>query len=759
MGPLRLTLQHFVACPCASPYVVPHRWAGAFRLCIRRLAQTSCMDYDAEVSAVEYAGLAHRPYWVAESKVQMQESEKKKLVKQVMNLGDEGTVKEILSSWVRKVGSRRTRLENSAVGSPGGARYVRYEQVARTVNAVLQDLGRKGYPSAALQVFQWMQLQGWCRLDPHLYTTVIDALGSAGCLDLAEKIFGEMGDSVRKDTVLYNSLLHARSKAGQVEAAAELFDSMKEKNCRPDLYTYNTLMNMHVKVDSGLPKVLSLFKEMCLQGIQPDVVSYDILLAACASKEHVKEAQRIFDAMKKRRVKPTVVTYTSLITVYANAGDFRSAMQVFGEMTAEKCKPNVKTFTSLINSCRRGGHVEEAQSVFEAMKEYGVKPNVMTYNALINVYTERGEQGRAQSIFLEMVQAGLQPTGVSFTVLMSSFKATGAYKDALSIYNQAKQFNKVCSVQTYTEALDTCAKAKNIGGMIRVLDDMRAAACVPNAVTCTVLLVALSSKCSNNIEVSNLLDSLKGFDSKLAQSCHYLLTDSSKPDQEVINILGRCFSSIKKGDVKAWTALSSSLLDALWALGWYRRAALVLGWLCENSNIHDDLCTVMPVEWKLDVRRLSSGGAAVALYQWLAHLLQVAQHVDLLGYNFFDEESSASDSEEGSAAVSVSEDGTGLKESPVKVEVTVPFLPSRTQKAFPKFVTVVCGWGKLSKEEGKSQVQSGVEKEIIKLGVPFRLSNDTGRWTANGEALMRWLLRPETPSRLVLWDMVARNSH
>lgn len=272
-------------------------------------------------TAGEYSGLAHRPCWVSREKhAHTREEEKEKLVSQVLGIADQGTVEEVLSCWVRSVGSRRTRVlqENSAVG----ARYVRYEQVARTVNAVLQDLGRKGYSNAALQVFQWMQLQGWCRLDPHLYTTVIDALGSAGCLDLAERIFTDMEESVQKDTVLYNSLLHARSKAGQVEATIELFNSMKENNCRPDLYTYNTIMNMHVKADTGLPKVLLIFKEMCLQGIQPDVVSYDILLAACASKEHVKEAQRIFDAMKKRRVKPTVVSYTSLITVYANTGMF-----------------------------------------------------------------------------------------------------------------------------------------------------------------------------------------------------------------------------------------------------------------------------------------------------------------------------------------------------------------------------------------------------------------------------------------------------
>lgn len=262
-------------------------------LCLRRFTHSStCLDSD------------HRPYWL--TRESSRDDDKANLVRQVLDLSDELSIKDVLGSWVRKLGS--------------GARYVRYEQVARTVNAVLQELGQKGHPRAALQVFQWMQLQGWCKLDPHLYTTVIGTLGSSGCLDLAEKIFTGINDSVHKDTVLYNSLLHARSQAGHVDAALELFNAMKERNCRPDLYTYNTIMNMYVKADIGLSKVLSVFKEMCLLGIQPDVVSYDTLLAACASGEHVKEAQRIFGAMKKRGVKPTVVTYTSLITVYAKAG-------------------------------------------------------------------------------------------------------------------------------------------------------------------------------------------------------------------------------------------------------------------------------------------------------------------------------------------------------------------------------------------------------------------------------------------------------
>lgn len=41
------------------------------------------------------------------------------------------------------------------------------------------------------------------------------------------------------------------------------------------------------------------------------------------------------------------------------------------------------------------------------------------------------------------------------------------------------------------------------------------------------------------------------------------------------------------------------------------------------------------------------------------------------------------------------------------------------QKVFLRFVIVVSGWGKLSKEEGRLQVKVSIEKEMIKFGVFF----------------------------------------
>lgn len=104
---------------------------------------------------------------------------------------------------------------------------------------------------------------------------------------------------------------------------------------------------------------------------------------------------------------------------------------------------------------------------------------------------------------------------------------------ALAIYDQAKRLSTVCGVQTYTEALDTCAKSNNVMRMTMIMEDMKVAGCSPNAVTCSVVLVTLGSKCSNSNEVSQLLQCLESFESELMQCCCSLLTDPTRRDEEV----------------------------------------------------------------------------------------------------------------------------------------------------------------------------------------------------------------------------------
>ncbi|BBN17525.1 protein MpPPR_10 [Marchantia polymorpha subsp. ruderalis] len=720
--------------------------------------------------------LKRRQFGVTKEKLEFRREIIRNLVHNIVNLDDVKLVGKVLSEWVKEYASRRESLVmvntdyngNSSAQSSTG-RFLPYSEVARIVHAVLQIVGEQGNLEGALEVVRWMERQGWCKLDPHLYTTIIDTFGEAGCLELAEKIFSSVNISeVEKDIALFNAMINARGKAGQIDSLEDLFESMKKSFYKPDLVTYNTVMNSYVKAGMGLGTVVSVFKDMYTQGIEPDIVSFNILLEACVSGSHVKEAQKIFDNLKRRGLKPTVITYTTLITVYANSGHCSDALLLLSEMLAHNCLPNAVTFSSLITACARDGVYEEAEKLFQVMKDFQVEPNVVTYNAMIDLNRKRGDCDSAKRLYQEMNAAGLQPTSITAASLMSAYKASGNYDEVFATYEEAK-LGKICNTHVFTEAVDACIKSGNLMRILDIQSDMLAVNCHPDVVTCSIILSALGSKCSSEEEACVLVDFLQAFDIELmANSCRMLL-EIMISDEEVQKNIHKLYVLLDKEDIKTWTVFSCAMVDALWALGWYRRATLVVAWVMEKG-LFDEICVIQPREWKLDLRRLSSGAALVALYQWFGHLALVARHLESVKLRKMLKDETVEMSSEVENDSLDQRTRMVTPETSVLVEVLLPLLPrledilpdkgtrpvgrSHFGLQCPPLVTVVTGWGKLSREEGSSIVRTLVQREFVKLRAPFKPSADSGKWMCRGESLMRWLLNPSTGARLVLSDVV-----
>ena len=197
---------------------------------------------------------------VKEGKLELRSQIVQNIFQRIRALQDVTSVGDLLNKWLRGFVSRRDIMSTLETLSLHGdrqknlsiARFVPYSQIARIIHAVMQELGREGRLDAALEVLRWMEGQGWCQLDPHLYTTIIAALGEAGNYELAEKIFGGLENTqVEKDPALLNAMLNARGKAGQLDSLEDLFESMKHSPHKPNLVTYNTVMNCYVKPGKG----------------------------------------------------------------------------------------------------------------------------------------------------------------------------------------------------------------------------------------------------------------------------------------------------------------------------------------------------------------------------------------------------------------------------------------------------------------------------------------------------------------------------
>eukprot|EP00494_Astrolonche_serrata_P033747 UN34016 len=74
------------------------------------------------------------------------------------------------------------------------------------------------------------------------------------------------------------------------------------------------------------------FDEMISDGIEPDVVVYNVLIAGFGKLERLEKCTQILEDMKKKDIEPTLITYTSLINACAYAKNMDKALDYLNTM-------------------------------------------------------------------------------------------------------------------------------------------------------------------------------------------------------------------------------------------------------------------------------------------------------------------------------------------------------------------------------------------------------------------------------------------
>ncbi|KAJ0256915.1 Pentatricopeptide repeat-containing protein [Hirschfeldia incana] len=136
----------------------------------------------------------------------------------------------------------------------------------------------------------------------------------------------------KPDVITYNSVLDVLGRAGLVNEMLKLLSSMKE-DCDVclDIVTYNTVLNGMRKA-CRFDMCLVLYQEMVRCGIEPDLLSYTAVIDSLGRSGNTKVALRVFDEMKQREIRPSVYVYRALIDCLKKSGEFERALQVADEL-------------------------------------------------------------------------------------------------------------------------------------------------------------------------------------------------------------------------------------------------------------------------------------------------------------------------------------------------------------------------------------------------------------------------------------------
>lgn len=124
----------------------------------------------------------------------------------------------------------------------------------------------------------------------------------------------------RPNSGIYIKLLVMLGKCKQPERAQALFQAMVDEGCIITHESYTALVSAYSR--SGLlDQAFSLLNKMkTIDGCQPDVHTYSILIKSCVQVFAFDKVQILLSDMESQGIKPTIITYNTLVDAYGKAG-------------------------------------------------------------------------------------------------------------------------------------------------------------------------------------------------------------------------------------------------------------------------------------------------------------------------------------------------------------------------------------------------------------------------------------------------------
>lgn len=184
----------------------------------------------------------------------------------------------------------------------------------------------------------------WYAADSVTYTMLVDGFARIGDAARAELIISEMEAAGRANVVAYNAYLKANRGNGYT-AALSVLERMKNIGLRPDVVTYNTVIDFLSSEENGSQIAEELvLEDMPRNGVRPDLLTFNTLIKGVARNRGNKTdasaalgaAYRWLQELQARGLRPDEFTYQSMVSACAAAGDAPRALEFFRKVEAER---------------------------------------------------------------------------------------------------------------------------------------------------------------------------------------------------------------------------------------------------------------------------------------------------------------------------------------------------------------------------------------------------------------------------------------
>lgn len=376
-------------------------------------------------------------------------------------------------------------------------------------NVVMTNLIQCGHAAFAVDVF--------CDIEsPTLecFTTLAKAYSRLNRPDDAIALIPVMrAHRIKPNVRTYNVLIASCVRVGQLKKARRLFSEMLVDEVQPNAVSWNIIINWYIQQNKGsrrLRGALDAFEDMKASGVSPDIVTFTTIMKAYARSGLLNKAEEVFEEMK--RSMPSCVdatVYNTLLEAYASRLDWRRCGELFDEMIGEHvgtssayADDDILALASAFSDVRVPPHsrsfsrrrpwLEAEPSRHANSTEHpGVQPNVVSYCLVIKACAGAGRYMQAREMFDHMMEAGfLPPPSPAVVSLLNGYAKAGRLGDCFEVLKSLKTWGVFPDVRMLSTVMHGCLISDRAELALSVYSKLKAARLDADVITSTLLLRA-----------------------------------------------------------------------------------------------------------------------------------------------------------------------------------------------------------------------------------------------------------------------------
>ncbi|KAJ7527643.1 hypothetical protein O6H91_16G064700 [Diphasiastrum complanatum] len=306
--------------------------------------------------------------------------------------------------------------------------------------------------------------------DVYSWTAIISAYADSGELEEAINLFHQMQETgLAPDKVLFVPLLKACARLADLEQGRQLHSDIIKRGFQSDAIVGSTLVNMYAKcgctedarelfynmserdvvswtamiagyAQTGLGKeALALYEQMKQEGLQPNHVTFVLLLKACANLAALEQGKQLHSEIIKRGFQSDVVVASTLVDMYAKCGCTEDARELFNNISER----DVVSWTAMIAGYAQNGPAHEALALYEQMKQAGFAPDKVLFVLLLKACASLAALKQGKQLHSEIIKRGFQSDVVVTSTLVDMYAKCGCTEDARELFDNMSERNVV----------------------------------------------------------------------------------------------------------------------------------------------------------------------------------------------------------------------------------------------------------------------------------------------------------------------------